>query len=316
MSQSDISDLTVSNTVVLNVTEGIGGKEYYSKLSEDHHCSPNENLSESDFHIHKYKWHLPAFFVAYPILPLHLLDDDRMDYLECVIKNNKYLELKGFIYSTIYQESSIHHLKMLFEVYELLNVKPLFGTLMFHYALTTKSALSTSGVIIDFLLTQYTESRIDMVLPNDEHKQLITQSHKLIQLNNSFICAEHFQSDKIEYFINQCNNHNIIIPNFYLGSMNESGIDYNYWITLYEKSNSRYKIFFTMKQIRNICWNLDILMKLLTVMIENDDKTLIPSLSIGTENQIMADLNCSFNIGEASFSYKDICKFSEFVRRT
>lgn len=262
--------------------------------------------------------------------PLTLSDEDFIAYLERIITNKEYLEIKGITYSICYKPS-LPHLKLLFTVYENIGMKPLYGSLMFHYVLSSEaevkefehtivffSSRNTQKIItpssiketIDYLLQQYVDELISMV-PTTENTEMIMYaiSKKDVDPSNMFIAASAFKPCHLLYFCEQCKTHGITIPNFNLSHWNEFDIDYKFWIDFYGKSDNTYKVFFTNKQIKKLVSTIDLLTELLTHMINNEDKNQI--------KDIIIDLNVT-NIFARSFityvEYITIIKFIEFVR--
>ena len=285
---------------------------YYtlSDLSSQKHT---EKIIIRDFERNKNRF---IFTINDPLYFPNLTDAEFDVYFEMIITNNLYEEIKG-ITSTISYKSSFHHLKILFQVYDRLQLKPMYGSLMFHYVLSSEYHSTDTKMIIDFLLDKYANGQIEMVLEQSTATHFIdTYMHFAHFATNTiaknvFLFASNFNTASITYFCNQCNTYDVRVPNFILDGVKDHSVDFNFWIEFYEKID-RYdgcKLILTTYQLDLLSYDLNLMFRFLTCVIDNGDKDFIDSFEID-----MDPYNSYNSIGTHRHTQSDFHKLVELVR--
>ena len=171
-------------------------------------------------------------------------------------------------------------------------------------------------IVLDFLLDKHLNDQIQMVVEQSVALDII-QKYILISLpsnevpKNVFLFASTFNHESVMYLCNQCNAHGIRVPNFILDGTKEAHIDFRFWIELYEKIDNYdgCKLIFTNRQLDLLGYDLILMFRLLTCVVNNNDKDFIDSFEIDM------DLYKSYHTSDqCKHHQKDFQKLVELIR--
>jgi hypothetical protein len=268
-------------------------------FNSDHSCEPIDGQCgcSDPLCLFRYKRSEPVFD------PFKISSDEFAEYYRELITKKNHAELKRNIV-TIISRNLHNHLVTLVSVYEELGKKVQYGPLIFHGLLSTRVCHTK---MIDFLLEKYFDGLIDLTI--DSLDPLVTIDNYMNmnyyvdthQKKNTYFLALDFTFENVLYFLRKCMSLDIPLPEFYLmhGRL-ESNTRSLAWVDLYAQIDKYpgLKLFFSSGIFQQLTKNIPYLLKLIECLIQNDQKSAIPSLTINLIRNLKYDYPLSMDKGD------------------